>query len=108
MQILTKIKEWLFGNKIEKITESKDGSVLFIESVNLPRESQENFYLDLMDRLRRLGYQVRQLTPYQFRIEGRLDVYPVNRKWHDIKSNKRGSYGDVIDFVRTFFNDPNV
>lgn len=147
MQILTKIKEWLFGKKSERCSQCdnastdachahyaqleidegsafvgvdqgdgedetvlvygrrlKNGRAIIDERVN----SQENFYLDLMNRLRRLGYEVHQFTPYQFRIEGRLDVYPVNRKWHDIKSNKRGSYGDVIEFVRTFFNDTNV
>lgn len=88
----------------EIITESQDGSVRFIESVNLPCESQEDFYTNLMARLYSKGYQIRRFTPYHFRINDRLDIFPVNRRWHDIKENRRGGYDDVFKFVSKFFN----
>lgn len=49
-------------------------------------------------------YDVKELTPYQWRINGVLDLYPVSRKWHDIKNNKRGSYRNVLEFCNWFFN----
>lgn len=47
-------------------------------------------------QLRRLNEKylgcVKALTEYQFRINNRLDIYPRNQKWHDIKNNTRGDY----------------
>lgn len=47
---------------------------------------------DDIRRVETAGYAVRELTPYQFRIDGRLDLYPIHKRWHDIKTNRRGSY----------------
>lgn len=42
--------------------------------------------------LRQSNFDVRQLTDYQFRVDGRLDLYPIHRRFHDIKTGKRGTY----------------
>lgn len=48
-----------------------------------------------------------ELTPYQIRlINGkgkRIDVYPVNKKFHDITGRKRGVYINLIDFLNKYF-----
>mgnify|MGYP006921294814 CR=1 FL=1 len=66
---------------------------------------QEIFYSDLADRLVSLGYNVKRFTEYQFRVNDRVDVYPVNRRWHDIKENKRGDYEDIFAFCEKFFKE---
>lgn len=38
------------------------------------------------------GHKVSQLTPYQFRINGVLDLFPVHCRYRNIKTNKRGFY----------------
>ena len=48
-------------------------------------------------------HNVRKLTQYQYRINGTLDIYPQNKRYHDIKNNKRGDYKDMIKFVNKFF-----
>lgn len=35
------------------------------------------------------GYRIEKLTPYQFRINGELDVYPIHNCFHILKSGKR-------------------
>ena len=126
MQTLTRIKEWLFGKKVEKCSGCDDtpagachahyaqmvidkGTNTFGDNLTLTpaleeviRESgtQEEFYAGLMARLQTKGYRVHQFTPYQFRINGFMDVYPVNRKWHNIRTGERGTYQDVFVFVR--------
>lgn len=52
--------------------------------------------------LRKSGYKVEPLTGYQFRINSRLDVFPTNQRFHNIKTGKRGSYnsGKLIDTVK--------
>jgi len=48
------------------------------------------------------GYTVIKLTDYQFRINGILDLYPTHRRWHDLKTNKRGEYpaNKLKDYIK--------
>ena len=41
-------------------------------------------------KLRLKGRKVEQLTPYQYRINDELDLYPVNKRFHNIKTGQRG------------------
>jgi hypothetical protein len=50
--------------------------------------------------LRSEGFVVTKLTEYCFRINGRLDLYPVHNRWHDIQTNQRGGARDLVVFVR--------
>lgn len=50
------------------------------------------------------GFRIEEKTPYQFRIEGVLDVYPIHNRYHDLKRNRRGGYRDVREFIHRFFN----
>lgn len=59
----------------------------------LPGRQQE-----ILD-LRGAGFDVRQLTDYQFRIDGRLDLYPIHRRYHDVQANRRGSYRNAKDIA---------
>jgi hypothetical protein len=69
--------------------------------------NNEEFYRYLIDRLGLQGFSIHEFTPYHFRINEILDVYPVNQRWHDIKANERGSYYDIFDFVKKFFIKPD-
>lgn len=48
-------------------------------------------------------YTVVALTPYQFRVNDRLDFYPVHRRFHDIKTGKRGTYRGVRFLTHNIF-----
>lgn len=41
--------------------------------------------------LRRRGYEVVELTEFQFRINGTLDLFPT-RRFHNIATGDRGAY----------------
>lgn len=45
-------------------------------------------------------YTVVELTPYQYRIDGILDIYPSNKKWHLIPTNERGRFRTVEDIAK--------
>ncbi len=49
------------------------------------------------------GLPYEEITPYQIRIDGSLDIYPTNKKWHDLTKNKRGHYNRLIPFVLHHF-----
>lgn len=45
-------------------------------------------------------YEVIELTPYQFRINRMIDLYPIHRNWHNLKTQKRGTYKTAIEIVK--------
>lgn len=49
----------------------------------------------LRRRLQRDGFQVKEFTPFHFRVNERLDIFPNERHessfaWHDIRTGARG------------------
>jgi len=50
--------------------------------------------------LRKLGYEVQQLTPYQYRINGEIDVYPVHNRFCKLCYRRWGNYRDVEELVK--------
>jgi hypothetical protein len=53
-----------------------------------------------LDILVAYDYQVEPLTEYQYRINGIIDIYPVNKRWHDIRSGERGNYEELVTFIQ--------
>lgn len=43
-----------------------------------------------LDWLSKCGFDVVELTPYHFRIDGKLDIYPTSGAYHDLINNVRG------------------
>lgn len=53
--------------------------------------------------LQGVGFEIKDLNnSYQYRINGKLDIFPTNRNYHDIKNNKRGGYKNLVGFVKNF------
>jgi hypothetical protein len=46
--------------------------------------------------LRGKGVNVVQLTPYQFRLDGVIDLYPIHRRFHHLKTGQRGHYRTAL------------
>lgn len=75
-----------------------------------------------INQLKDQGYQVRAISPYLLRINERLDYFPVNDKYHDLRTDVRGTvrltkpkhitadqwwYGQQQQFfIRWFFSCP--
>lgn len=63
--------------------------------------------------LKNVGYEVRKLSEYQFRITKdssniKLDIYPIHLRYHNINNGKRGSIyhpGSLLKFVNNIFSD---
>lgn len=58
------------------------------------------------------GYETRRINQGRdgdvicWRICERLDIYPINSKWHDIILDTRGSYtGSIFDFCRSYLEN---
>lgn len=49
-----------------------------------------------------VGVTVRKLTDYQYRINEVIDVYPIHRRWHELKCGKRGVY--PVEGLQQFIN----
>jgi hypothetical protein len=46
------------------------------------------------------GYQVEQLTPYQYRINNEVDVYPVHNRYCLLRYRRWGNYRDVKELIK--------
>lgn len=60
------------------------------------REHGTESIIDLQDH----GYKVERLSQFQWRVNDRLDLYPTNRKYHDVLRNVRGTYIGAFDLCR--------
>ena len=56
--------------------------------------------------LARLGYDVRMITEYHFRIDGRLDLFPTRGRWHNLKTGKRGNYQSAAAIAVSHLGPP--
>lgn len=82
--------------KSEANTKEKEG----VDMQELDTNGKDKYLRDVFATLQAFAdenqLEVKALQFTQFRISGGdkiLDIYPVNRKYHNIKTNKRGNYG---------------
>lgn len=54
------------------------------------REKRRYQLLQVIPELRAKGVSVVEITPYQFRFDGKIDIYPSNKRYHDLRNNHRG------------------
>lgn len=69
-------------------------------------EKQESAKAVLVDWARMREIEYKEITPYQIRLsndEFSIDIYPQRNKYHDLRLNKRGQYGDLIKFLTQHF-----
>jgi len=60
----------------------------------LPVRQQE------IEALSSLGYKVDKKNDYHYRIDDLIDVWPIHNRYHNIKTNKRGGYKNVTEFIK--------
>lgn len=76
---------------------------LFKETKEQVRQRRKSY----LPELEEFGYKVEKKTEYQFRINGVLDVYPTNARFHDLATGKRGSFegNNLATFVRKYLKE---
>lgn len=56
-----------------------------------------------MEWLQSNGCHLKWLSDYQVRINGKLDLYLVNGRYHDIEKNKRGDFSNIKKLIESTF-----
>jgi hypothetical protein len=57
--------------------------------------------------LKQAGYSVRVMSDgWHYRVNNRIDLYPVRQRWHDIRRNVRGWYDDPAALVTRLLTSP--
>jgi hypothetical protein len=56
--------------------------------------------VEAIGKLKRRGYEVQELTPYQFRINGLVDLYPIHNRWHNLHTGERGGAKDLAIWIK--------
>lgn len=69
------------------------------------REEREKTFL----KLEAEGFEVKRITPYQYRINGLLDIYTTHGKYHDLTEEyqviRQFPQDAMYDFVHHFFQE---
>ncbi len=86
-----------------KMSELSEGFAEHRKEVQERKASRRATETETLLSLREDGFEIKQLTEYHFRVNGFLDIFPTSKKWHNVKTNRRGRYNDVLDFVCTVF-----
>ena len=57
-----------------------------------------------IEQINSLNNEVRKLSEYHYRIENLIDLFPVNRRYHILSSNKRGQFPETLKELQGFIN----
>ena len=72
------------------------------------REKRRFNFEEIWEQLIKRGHTIKQMSLYQFRVDDVLDIYPSNKRWHDIKNNRRGdlrvSFHNIANYVEMRLN----
>ncbi len=72
-------------------------------------QAVEDFRRQVRGDLERDGFVVREIEPWHYRVNGRLDLYPVRQRYHWIgRPQQRGYYRDAVAICRQFFREHNA
>lgn len=55
-----------------------------------------------LEELVAFDYRVVQFSPYHFRVNERLDIWPPRKRWYDHRTHRKGEYTDLVKFVKEF------
>lgn len=69
------------------------------------RDKRLSFRSAEINSLSMAGYLVEQKTEHQFRINNTLDLYPVNNRYHNIRTGQRGTYKNLRPFLASVFKN---
>jgi hypothetical protein len=58
------------------------------------KQNNRDLFLSMLDELRDT-HDIKELTEYQYRVDGILDLYPSNRKWHLLPTGERGQFKNI-------------
>ena len=61
----------------------------------LPEKTKEIYDLE------QFGYVIEIKTEYQFRVNGAVDLFPIHKRYHDLRSNRRGNYRNLKTFIKS-------
>jgi hypothetical protein len=91
----------------KKVTEPKEEQLTTEDWRDIRRAQQERRAERLPGRQQEItalsesGYTVKKLTEYQFRVNDKIDLYPIHRRYHHLKSGRRGRYRDLLALVES-------
>jgi hypothetical protein len=75
------------------------------KEVDLMRKKRRAQFHDTVREFQKLGFEVKEMTPFCFRFNDSVDIYPSNKRYHDLTKNVRGDIRGInyTKFLRQFF-----
>jgi len=75
------------------------------EDMRIMRDRRRQRLKEAIRNFRGMGFEVVEISPYQYRFNNTLDIYPSNKRFHDLTKDTRGDIRDqnFDQFLRHFF-----
>ena len=75
------------------------------KEVDIMRQKRRGQFRETIKEFRDMGFDVKEVTPFQFRFNDSVDVYPSNKRYHDLTKGVRGDIRGIgfTKFLRQFF-----
>ena len=83
----------------------KEKSKRQLEIENFERYHRNQQFKKVITDFRRMGFEVKEIEPFKFRIHDWIEITPATREFYDIKKNVKGKIIGVSfnNFLREFF-----
>jgi hypothetical protein len=75
------------------------------EIENFERQRRIYQFKKVITDFRRMGFEVKEVAPFQFQINECLEILPITREFNDLKKKVKGTIKGVSfdSFVREYF-----
>jgi len=92
-------------DKEKEINEENEMWRKHAEEMKNMRRHRRDLFDKLAQDFRELGFTVRQVNSYQYRINDAIDIFPSNKRFFDLKNKQWGDIRGITfeKFLRKFF-----
>lgn len=75
------------------------------EQMNNMRNRRRFQFYEIIKEFKRMGFDVREVSPFQYRFNDCIDIFPSNKRYHDLKKRERGDIRgkNFNQFLREYF-----
>jgi DNA-binding ferritin-like protein (Dps family) len=75
------------------------------DEMNKMRSRRRYQFREIVREFRKMGFDVKEVSQFQYRFNDAIDIYPSNKRYHDLTKNVRGDIRgkSFNQFLREYF-----
>jgi hypothetical protein len=75
------------------------------KQMNNMRNARRYQFKEVIADFERMGFEVKEVSPFQYRFNDCVDIFPSNKRFYDLKTRERGDIRgkNLNQFLREYF-----